>query len=327
MRYWNQVLLVKMGWRLFQRDGSMWSNLIYNKYVKNKNIADICNKNPTKCSSTWRGIAHGIKLLSVNFWTDRWVLGIDTLNDYALCPLDHSTITEKVSSFNDNGSWYVSRLRAVVPWDIIQRIISIQANEIGEGEDCLIWGNGSEGSFTVKSAYNSFFKVNLSDHWKFDFVWKAKIPPKIQCFLWLVAHGKIITNVQRSIFDADFRLYPWPHIPIFGAVQDWLVVAENKSKFTARLVNRSALWCPPPQNWVKLNVDRSRNSLGRIATSGAIRDSNGYVLDSEVWEMVEGFLYAWQARYKFLLVETDCFTVFEVLGQETKECHPLFNLL
>ncbi|KAL5748778.1 hypothetical protein ACOSQ2_026075 [Xanthoceras sorbifolium] len=119
-----------------------------------------------------------------------------------------------------------------------------------------------------------------------------------------------------------------------------ILCAENKFKFTDRLVNRPALWCPPPQNWVKLNVDGSRNSLGRIAAGGAIRDSNGQwlggftvnkgtgsALDSEVWGMVEGLLYAWQDGYKFLLVETDCFTVFEVLGQETKECHPLFNLL
>ncbi|KAL5851758.1 hypothetical protein ACOSQ3_006876 [Xanthoceras sorbifolium] len=43
--------------------------------------------------------------------------------------------------------------------------------------------------------------------------------------------------------------------------------------------------------------------------------------------MVEGLLYARQAGYKFLIVETDCITVIELLGQDSKECYFLSNLL
>ncbi|KAL5733284.1 hypothetical protein ACOSQ2_032976 [Xanthoceras sorbifolium] len=166
-------------------------------YVRNKNVDELCNKNATNCSSTWRGIAHGIKLLLegvvwrvgngrlVNFWLDRWVPGLDTLSDYALYPVDQSNNNEKVSSFNENGSWSLFKLRAVVPWNIIQRIVSIHINGIGNGVDSRIWGSDSEGNFTVKSTYDDFFEGNLSEQWKFDLVWKIKIPPKVQCFLWL----------------------------------------------------------------------------------------------------------------------------------------------
>ncbi|KAL5764576.1 hypothetical protein ACOSQ2_017170 [Xanthoceras sorbifolium] len=211
MRFWNQALLAKMGWRLFQRDGSLWSSMLHNKYLKNKNIVEVCGKNSSRCSSIWRGIAHGINLLlecgiwrigdgnSVAFWTDRWIHGMDTLKDHAVCPLDQDKISEKVSCYIENCCWSMIKLRDAIPWNIIQRIMSIQVNTTGEVEDCMIWGNESEGSFTIKSAYNSFFDRGLGDQWKFDIVWKIRVPSKIQCFLWLVAHGKILTNEQRAI--------------------------------------------------------------------------------------------------------------------------------
>ncbi|KAL5864877.1 hypothetical protein ACOSQ3_002391 [Xanthoceras sorbifolium] len=82
------------------------------------------------------------------------------------------------------------------------------------------------------------------------------------------------------------------------------------------------------------------NSLGCIAAGRVIRDSKGQwlggftvkkgrgnALEAEVWAIVEGLLYAWQARYKFLIVETDCKSVVELIVQDIRECHPLFNLL
>ncbi|KAL5780912.1 hypothetical protein ACOSQ2_011649 [Xanthoceras sorbifolium] len=201
MRFWNQVLLAKMEWRLFQRDRSLWSSMLHNKYLKNKNIVEVCGKNSSRCSSTWRGIAHGINLLleggiwkigdgsSVAFWTNRWIQGMDTLRDHDVCPLDHDKISEKVSCYIENGCWSMIKLRNAIPWNIIQRIMSIQVNTTSE----------SEGSFTIKSAYTSFFYRGLGDQWKFDIVWKIRVLHKIQCFLWLVAHGKILTNEQRAI--------------------------------------------------------------------------------------------------------------------------------
>ncbi|KAL5738336.1 hypothetical protein ACOSP7_031097 [Xanthoceras sorbifolium] len=243
--------------------------MLHNKYLKNKNIVEVCGKNSSRCSSTWRGIAHGINLLleggiwrigdgsSVAFWTDRWIQGMDTLRDHAVCPLDQDKISEKVSCYIENDCWSM-------------------VNTTDEVEDCMIWGNDSEGSFTIKSAYNSFFDKGLGDQWKFDIVWKIRVPPKIQCFL-----------------------------------------------------------C-----WVKLNVNGSRNSLGCIAGGGVIRDSNGQwiggfisnkgignVLEAELWGMAEGLFYAWQAGFKLVIIETDCKHIVELLGQEIKRCHPLFNLL
>ncbi|KAL5833416.1 hypothetical protein ACOSQ3_017090 [Xanthoceras sorbifolium] len=43
--------------------------------------------------------------------------------------------------------------------------------------------------------------------------------------------------------------------------------------------------------------------------------------------MAEGLFYAWQAGFKLVIIETDCKHIVELLGQEIKRCHPLFNLL
>ncbi|KAL5775112.1 hypothetical protein ACOSP7_012669 [Xanthoceras sorbifolium] len=286
MRYWNQVLLVKIGWRLFQRDESLWSNMIHNKYVKNKNIVDLCNKNFISCSSIWMGIVYGGKLLL------------------------------------EGAIWRVEDERLE---------------------------NDSGGNFTVKSSYNSLFEGKLCDQWNFDIVWKIKVLPKIQCFLWTGFSGdftcsrcnagyeslehllrscisssriwedrrygvamirgdpgewrswflanlknkKMVngTPICKSIFDPDFKLHPWPYIPIFGAIQNWLVVAGKKEN-------------PPHLNWVKLNVDSSRSSFGCIATGGAIRDNNGQwlgrfilnkgigsALEAKLWGVADGFFF------------------------------------
>ncbi|KAL5815196.1 hypothetical protein ACOSQ4_025837 [Xanthoceras sorbifolium] len=70
--------------------------MTHNKYVKNKNIVELCGKNSTSHSSTWRGIAHGVKLLLegvvwrvedeslMAFWTEKGGLGRDCRYGFAM---------------------------------------------------------------------------------------------------------------------------------------------------------------------------------------------------------------------------------------------------
>lgn len=79
----------------------------------------------------------------------------------------------------------------------MQPILCIPPVFDGCGHDVQIWGGTSNGIFSVKFAYNSL--VNFSEvcnsPWKI--VWTLNIPPKLKTFLWLAAHGKLLTNVQR----------------------------------------------------------------------------------------------------------------------------------
>lgn len=51
--------------------------------------------------------------------------------------------------------------------------------------------------FTVKTAYELLVQGEqwLDPFWKI--LWKLKIPPKLQFFLWLFYHEKIMSNAQR----------------------------------------------------------------------------------------------------------------------------------
>ncbi|KAL6272827.1 hypothetical protein ACE6H2_023519 [Prunus campanulata] len=64
--------------------------------------------------------------------------------------------------------------------------------------DKSIWGLSKSSSFFVKSAYLSFIGDADFVSWRWDFLWKLYLPPKLKTFLWLIGHGKILTNVQKE---------------------------------------------------------------------------------------------------------------------------------
>ncbi|CAN1762774.1 Putative ribonuclease H protein At1g65750 [Linum perenne] len=65
-------------------------------------------------------------------------------------------------------------------------------------DDELIWGPDPRGKFTLKSAYELVDRSTdnpTCDLWKI--VWKWEGPCRVKNFLWLVAHNRILTNVER----------------------------------------------------------------------------------------------------------------------------------
>lgn len=99
-----------------------------------------------------------------------------------------------VSSFTKLGWWDIDKLQDALSADLVQQIISLPVDFLGSLTDAQIWKLSPTGSFSVKSAYNLFFRECF---WR-DFCWKLKIPPKLQYFMWLAApQGKILTNEQR----------------------------------------------------------------------------------------------------------------------------------
>ncbi|CAN1142648.1 Putative ribonuclease H protein At1g65750 [Linum perenne] len=67
------------------------------------------------------------------------------------------------------------------------------------GEDVCTWGLGHNGKFSIGSAYDLVHETTDQRpevDWKV--VWKWTGPCKIQYFLWLVAQGKLLTNLERK---------------------------------------------------------------------------------------------------------------------------------
>ncbi|CAN1188712.1 Putative ribonuclease H protein At1g65750 [Linum perenne] len=66
------------------------------------------------------------------------------------------------------------------------------------GEDTWVWGCESNGRFSIRSAYNLVNQlVNSRPLVDWKVIWRWDGPNKVKHFLWLSAHGKILTNEER----------------------------------------------------------------------------------------------------------------------------------
>ena len=67
-----------------------------------------------------------------------------------------------------------------------------------EGKDGTCWGPTPDGMFIVKSTYDIIRqnkKSPTSNTWKR--IWKLNVPQKIRTFMWLLHHGRILTNHEK----------------------------------------------------------------------------------------------------------------------------------
>ncbi|CAN1173012.1 Putative ribonuclease H protein At1g65750 [Linum perenne] len=67
------------------------------------------------------------------------------------------------------------------------------------GPDTWTWGSECNGRFTIRSAYEIITKpINQRLDTAWELVWKWSGPSRVQYFLWLVAHEKLLTNLERK---------------------------------------------------------------------------------------------------------------------------------
>ncbi|VVA35374.1 PREDICTED: ribonuclease [Prunus dulcis] len=99
--------------------------------------------------------------------------------------------------FLEDEVWDFNCLLECLPINIVNLILSTHAGYNGSGKDKCIWQPTSNGQFSVKTAYSTFYLDEGSAKWKWDFIWKLHVPPKVQTFLWLLCHKKLPTNAQR----------------------------------------------------------------------------------------------------------------------------------
>lgn len=65
-------------------------------------------------------------------------------------------------------------------------------------KDMFVWLDGRKG-FTVKATYELSKSWNDGDSWMgWRRIWKAKVQQRIRIFMWLMSHGRILTNAERQ---------------------------------------------------------------------------------------------------------------------------------
>ena len=85
----------------------------------------------------------------------------------------------------------------MLPNDIVEEIIGIPAGLIDSDDDRYIWQGSTNGTFSVKTAYNLAASLDVQTDWEGSFLWKIQLPPRVKAFFWLLGQNKLLTNAQR----------------------------------------------------------------------------------------------------------------------------------
>lgn len=129
-----------------------------------------------------------------------------------------------VSSFTKLGWWDIDKLQDALSEDLVQQIISLPVDFLGSLTDAQIWKLSPSGSFSVKSAYNLFFRGYFWSDFCWKVLWKLKIPPKLQYFMWLAAQGKILTSEQKvrrqQTNNSSCGFCSWPNENVLHILRD-----------------------------------------------------------------------------------------------------------
>ena len=76
-------------------------------------------------------------------------------------------------------------------WYFLEQIIT--STYYTSSDDSLIWQHESKGEYTAGSLY-SIINFRGVQPIYIPSVWSIKIPPRVQVFLWLLSHKKLVTR-------------------------------------------------------------------------------------------------------------------------------------
>ncbi|KAK3221926.1 hypothetical protein Dsin_008951 [Dipteronia sinensis] len=206
------------------------------------------------------------------------------------------------------------------------------------------------------NAYNGLFDLKDNPMWNWKFIWKHKIPQRIQHFFWILLHGKTLTNLQRvtrgldsnslcprcesvvedtahllrecktsmAIWDSVFR-----GVTLFAAVdgdlENWFMKnLKNESmafdKVPFCLLFAAVVWFIWKWRW---GVERS---FEEWLKGFALNRGVGSALEAELWGLFEGFTMAWYTGFRRIIVETDSLSAVHLLSKDLPVNHPLFGI-
>jgi len=101
-------------------------------------------------------------------------------------------------ALNTSGEWDLNFLIDNLHVDIVNQILALPTLSDFDGPDTVGWGGTNPLQFTVQSAYNLQQETSLAVGGDWKTLWNWKGPHRIQTFIWLDAHGRILTNYRRS---------------------------------------------------------------------------------------------------------------------------------
>ncbi|CAN1794778.1 Putative ribonuclease H protein At1g65750 [Linum perenne] len=206
----NKAFLMKVVWGILTKPDEMWASSIISKYLirnsvyftlkRKSGFSSLCRGVLKVWDYTLQGLQWSVKNgRNTKFWTDRWLDSGVIMRDFSTNNqgVDTSlTVSHFVSS---DGNWDVDRLSGCLQNAALVQVLGMIPPCDQLGDDSISWGLETSGRFSVKTAYLLVKEIaEDGNNTKWKKVWTWEEPAKIKHFMWLVTHGKLITNEERQ---------------------------------------------------------------------------------------------------------------------------------
>uniref|UniRef100_A0A803PZ04 Reverse transcriptase domain-containing protein n=1 Tax=Cannabis sativa TaxID=3483 RepID=A0A803PZ04_CANSA len=223
--HFNQALLAKPAWRIFNDPSSLLARVLQARYFKDGNF--LSAKKGVLPSLTWQSICDGKELLlkglrwkigngqSVRCVKDPWLPGNTTFTPYYYGGDPLFTVAHYITN---ERQWDLRILEDHFGTIDIERILSIPLAP-SPREDMLVWHHSDTSYYTVKSGYHlaaSLETMEAESHsssnrqW-WNLLWALRLPKKVKIFAWRfindalptaanLMHRKISTSSACSLY-------------------------------------------------------------------------------------------------------------------------------
>lgn len=220
----NDALLAKQAWRIFQSPECLMACVLRGRYFHNSNIF---NATGSQKSFGWQSILHGRDLLkkgvryivgngdSINLWTDPWLPLHPPRPPRQHPNHQHRDISIQDLFLPNRTGWNERLIREVVIQEDVPYILTTKLRQ-SQNRDYLGWHYTETGSYTVKSGY--WLATHIPDEEPQarppagepqlkNKIWKTTTAPKLKHFLWRMLSRALGTGDKLSIRHINLDKY------------------------------------------------------------------------------------------------------------------------
>ncbi|GAU34538.1 hypothetical protein TSUD_219210 [Trifolium subterraneum] len=243
----------------------------------------------------------------VNFWLDKWMTNGHSLINHSTQQIVDTTLTVK-DTLTYTGEWDINFLTVNLPLTTVNQLVAIPALKDTNGVDSLGWSGTNTRHFTVQSAYNLQQGDYPSIDGKWKSLWSWKGPHRIQTFMWIAAHERLLTNYRRSKWRSGIS----PTCPM-DWIFDNMTGAHNKEWQTIFMMRADSFeWLASTKGYcfykleaASRRMDQTRFFARKIGSCDA--------LHAEMWGMYIGIDLARRQGITHLQVESDSKVLVEMV--------------
>ena len=240
MRGRNTALLAKLNWRFNTKVEAPWVKVLRKKYCTHQRLISR-NNDKLACSRVWSALKKGKEIFQkgakwyigreskLNFWFDRWA-DKGPLRSLMQWPLLREEAQLEVKDVISASGWNWSSISMDLPQEVLSEIKATPFVMAASSTDRLAWTGTANGNFNLQSAYELAVDCGGNHLFNGQWIWKIKIFPKIQFFLWRCYHNSIGVNTCPFARGVNIsNLCPLCHqapATIIHALRDCMMVKQ-----------------------------------------------------------------------------------------------------